>query len=139
MSKPAVLALILITVTVVAIGAVLVVNRQRIQSADDTKRFHEVRLVCDTSDVERPCRFEPNNLELSVGSTVRWVNAGEVFHTITSTESLDKRQPSGLFDQSLAGKEETFQFTFTRRGTFHYFCQPHSEFMFGTVEVVPGR
>jgi plastocyanin len=70
-----------------------------------------------------------------VGSTVRWVNGANVFHTVTSTNSLAVRRPSGLFNKSLFRRGATFQFRFTRPGTFHYYCQPHTEFMWGTVTV----
>jgi plastocyanin len=88
------------------------------------------------ADADRPCRFEPARATVRVGQTVRWVNAGDVFHTVTSTGSLDRREPSGRFDRSLAGRGESFEFRFDVPGTYAYYCRPHSEFMFGTVEVL---
>jgi plastocyanin len=69
------------------------------------------------------------------GSAVRWVNGSDDFHTVTSTASLQPRRPSGLFDHSLGRRGDRFVFTFTRPGVYHYYCQPHSEFMWGTVRV----
>jgi plastocyanin len=69
------------------------------------------------------------------GSSVRWVNGGDVFHTVTSTRSPQPRRPSGLFNHALARRGARFQFTFTRPGVYHYYCQPHSGFMSGTVRV----
>jgi plastocyanin len=66
---------------------------------------------------------------------VRWINDDGVFHTVTSTDSLDRRQPNGLFNATLATRGSAFAHTFTRPGTYHYYCQPHSEFMVGTVNV----
>jgi plastocyanin len=74
-------------------------------------------------------------LEVPVGTTVRWVNEDAVFHTVTSTATLQPRRPSGLFDRSLFRKGDTFQRTFDKAGTFHFYCQPHADFMFGTVTV----
>lgn len=96
----------------------------------------EIRTVCDSADADRPCRFEPARSTVRVGEVVRWVNAGDVFHTVTSTEALDRREPDGLFDRSLAGRGETFEFRFDVPGKYAFYCRPHSEFMFGTVEVM---
>ena len=73
---------------------------------------------------------------MPVGSAVRWTNGGDVFHTVTSTASPEPRRPSGLFDQALARRGDRFEFTFTRPGVYHYYCQPHSDFMSGAVRVV---
>jgi plastocyanin len=32
---------------------------------------------------------------------------------------------------------EAFTITFTKPGTYPYYCQPHAEFMAGVVRVVP--
>jgi plastocyanin len=40
-----------------------------------------------------------------------------------------------MFDHRFAMSGETFSFTFTRPGTYHFYCQPHSDFMFGTIQV----
>jgi len=66
---------------------------------------------------------------------VRWINDDGVFHTITSTGSLGVRRPNRLFNGTIATRGSEFRFTFTRPGTYHYYCQPHSEFMVGTVRV----
>lgn len=65
------------------------------------------------------------------------MNRDDVFHTVTSTDSLAPRRPNGLFDKALLRKGDTFEFTFTKPGTYHFYCQPHSEFMFGTITVTP--
>ncbi len=87
-------------------------------------------------NTDHPYAFAPKDLTVRVGSKVRWVNRDDVFHTVTSTASLDVRRPSGLFDKSLFRKADAFEYTFAKPGTYHYYCQPHSAFMFGTVTVV---
>lgn len=67
---------------------------------------------------------------------MRWVNRDDVFHTVTSTDSLQPRRANGLFDASFFRSGQSFEYTFTKPGTYFYFCQPHTEFMFGTVRVV---
>ena len=88
-----------------------------------------------TDDDEQPFAFDPGEVEISLGETVEWVNADDVFHTVTSTESLDELTPSGLFDVELGSEGATFEFTFEEAGTYHYYCKPHVPFMIGTVHV----
>jgi plastocyanin len=95
----------------------------------------EVRLTCDSDDPDAPCVFDPAEVTIPPGGTVRWVNAEAVFHTVTSADTLDVRTPNGLFDVVLDEQGETFSRRFPEAGTFPYYCQPHSEFMTGTVRV----
>lgn len=94
----------------------------------------EIRLV-ETGDDSEPYAFEDAEVTIEPGTTVRWVHTHDVSHTVTSTDSQEDRQPNGMFDQSLSSEGDTFEYTFDEPGTFHYFCQPHSGFMFGTVHV----
>jgi plastocyanin len=86
-------------------------------------------------DPDRPFAFRPSELTVPAGTTVRWVNNDAVFHTVTSTNSLDRKRPNGLFDRSVFARGQAVQYRFTRPGTYHYYCRPHSEFMAGTVRV----
>jgi plastocyanin len=95
----------------------------------------EVRLVPRTGDEERPFGFEPESVKISAGTTVRWVNTTEVFHTVTFSDSAKQRVSNGTFDESLFAAGATVERTFTGPGTYAYFCQPHSAFMFATIIV----
>lgn len=95
----------------------------------------DVRLSCDTGDPESPCAFRPAEVTIRVGGTVRWVNDDATYHTVTSTDRLQVRRPNGDFDAVLDATGETFERRFTEPGRFAYYCQPHTEFMFGTVAV----
>jgi plastocyanin len=86
-------------------------------------------------DPDHPFAFSPREVTVKAGQTVRWVNEDNVFHTVTSTDSLDRLRPNGLFNRSLSRRGQTFDFTFGRPGTYHYYCQPHAPFMVGTVRV----
>jgi plastocyanin len=86
-------------------------------------------------DPDRPFAFRPASVTVPAGTTVRWVNEDPVFHTVTSTASLERKRPTGLFDRSLFARNQTAEYKFTRPGTYHYYCRPHSEFMAGTVRV----
>lgn len=79
--------------------------------------------------------FEPNVTTVDPGTTVRWTLDHDVFHTVTSTDTQERRRPNDLFHQTLSSEGDTFEFTFEQSGEFHYYCQPHANFMFGTVIV----
>ncbi len=70
--------------------------------------------------------FTPANLEVPVGTTVRWVMADDEPHTVTAT---------GAFDSGVLAPGETFELTTDTVGTFAYLCLVHPE-MTGTLQVV---
>ncbi len=84
---------------------------------------------------DRPFAFSPAEVTVPAGSAVRWVNDENMFHTVTSTDSIAVRRANGLFNKSLAKKGDTFTYTFTKPGVYHYYCQPHTDFMWGEVTV----
>ncbi len=85
--------------------------------------------------LDRPFAFSPAEVTVPAGSAVRWVNDENMLHTVTSTHSIAVRRPNGLFNKSLAKKGDTFTYTFTKPGVYHYYCQPHTDFMWGEVTV----
>jgi plastocyanin len=80
--------------------------------------------------------FDPAFVRVDQGMTVRWVNGNGVFHSVTSTESLDDRSRSGAFDAQITSEGATFEWEAEGVGRQCYYCTPHARFMFGTVEVV---
>jgi plastocyanin len=75
--------------------------------------------------------FKPKSITVAPGTTVRWVNHGQERHTVTSRD--------GLFDSGPMAPGATYTYTFTRHGTFNYFCRPHEMMgMVGTVVVAAG-
>ncbi|RQH01433.1 cupredoxin domain-containing protein [Natrarchaeobius oligotrophus] len=81
--------------------------------------------------------FDPQYVRIDAGTTVRWVNADGVFHTVTSTDSIDDRSGGGeTFDETIASEGETFEWTAEDVGTQPYYCSPHAGFMYGELEVV---
>jgi plastocyanin len=65
-------------------------------------------------------------IEIVVGSTIIWTNNDAMPHTVTAT---DKSFDSGMLN---AGK--TWQHTFTKPGTYNFYCMPHP-FMKGVIVV----
>lgn len=62
-------------------------------------------------------KFTPPILTVRMGTTVTWTNRDEETHTVTSA--------TGAFGSTGLSHEETFAQTFTRPGTYQYFCALH--------------
>jgi plastocyanin len=75
--------------------------------------------------------FQPNPVQVSVGSTVTWTNNDAQPHTATSGQNAT---PDGTFDSGIMAPGATFEHTFTEAGEFPYFCLLHPN-MVGTVSV----
>jgi len=73
--------------------------------------------------------FDPADITVNVGTTVRWTNNenGQVRHTVTSGNPGDADAGS-VFDPSLT-PGQSFSFTFDEPGTYTYFCRIHSTTM----------
>jgi plastocyanin len=71
-------------------------------------------------------KFAPAALEIRPGTTVTWTNRDEETHTITSA--------TGAFASAGLGHDETFSQTFSKPGTYEYFCALHTK-MRATVVV----
>ena len=70
--------------------------------------------------------FGPQTLTVSVGTTVVWTNRDDIPHTVVSTE--------GVFKSKVRDTDEKFSYTFTKAGTYPYFCSVHPK-MTGKVVV----
>ena len=69
--------------------------------------------------------FEPAQLTVKVGATVRWMNRDDIPHTVVC---------AGKFRSKTMDTDGTFEFTFTAAGEYKYFCSLHPH-MTGTVKV----
>lgn len=76
--------------------------------------------------------YDPQALQISVGTTVIWINEDSAMHTITSGNSQEG--PNGVFDSDLIAGGESFEFTFASPGKEDYYCIVHP-WMVGSVEV----
>ncbi len=78
--------------------------------------------------------FNSKNIEVEVGSTVKWVNSSSLVHTVTSGTNGES---DGTFNSGNISPGETFSYTFNKVGEFNYFCIPHYSLgMVGKVAVV---
>jgi plastocyanin len=72
--------------------------------------------------------FKPATLIVPVGTTIVWTNRDDIPHTVVSTD--DPR----AFKSKVLDTDEKFSYTFTKAGTFPYFCSVHPK-MTGQVVV----
>jgi plastocyanin len=70
--------------------------------------------------------FGPGTLKVPVGTTVTWTNRDDIPHTVVSTDRV--------FKSKVLDTDEKFSFTFSRAGTYEYFCSVHPK-MTGKVVV----
>ena len=70
--------------------------------------------------------FGPATLTVAVGTSVTWINRDDIPHTVVSTD--------GAFKSKVLDTDEKFSFTFSKAGTFPYFCSIHPK-MTGKVIV----
>jgi len=70
--------------------------------------------------------FGPATVTVPVGTTVTWINRDDIPHTVVSTD--------GVFKSKVRDTDETFSYTFTKAGTYPYFCSVHPK-MTGKVVV----
>jgi len=71
-------------------------------------------------------KFGPESLTVPVGAIVTWTNRDDIPHTVVSTD--------GVFKSKVLDTDEKFSFTFTKAGTYDYFCSVHPK-MTGKVIV----
>jgi plastocyanin len=74
--------------------------------------------------------FQPGRIEITVGTTVAWTNDDAVQHTVTA---IDRS-----FDSGNIAPGATWQYTFTKPGTYQFFCVVHP-FMKGVVVVTEAK
>jgi len=77
--------------------------------------------------------YNPEVLEVPVGTTVSWTNRDGIEHSVTTGTPRD---PSETFDSGLFTEGESFSFAFTETGEYPYFCTRHNSIQ-GLVKVVP--
>jgi len=70
--------------------------------------------------------FTPNTLTVAAGTTVTWTNSDDIPHTVVS---VDKTFKSKVLDT-----DDKFSYTFTKPGTYSYFCSVHPK-MTGKIVV----
>jgi plastocyanin len=63
-------------------------------------------------------KFQPEELTVTVGDIVVWVNKDVVAHTATSSKA-------GIFDSKLIAPDKSWKLTVRTKGDFDYVCTYH--------------
>ena len=63
--------------------------------------------------------YEPRSVTIAPGTKVVWTNRDDVPHTATSTA-----KPKA-FDSRTLDTDQSFEFVFTKPGTYEYYCAVH--------------
>jgi plastocyanin len=77
----------------------------------------------------RNLRFEPAELSIKAGETVKWTNDDDRDHTVVSRDKESK------FKSPILHQGDTWQMTFDKAGKFPYGCRLHPR-MRGTIIVL---
>ena len=70
--------------------------------------------------------FTPASITIAAGTTVTWTNRDDIPHTVVSDEKV--------FKSKVLDTDEKFSYTFSKPGTYPYFCSVHPK-MTGKVIV----
>ena len=70
--------------------------------------------------------FSPSALTVAAGTTVTWTNRDDIPHTVVSADTV--------FKSKVLDTDEKFSYTFSKPGTYPYFCSVHPK-MTGQVIV----
>lgn len=70
--------------------------------------------------------FGPQSITVPVNTTVTWVNRDDIPHVIVSND--------GVFRSKALDTDDKYSFTFTKAGTYPYFCGIHPK-MVGKIVV----
>jgi len=76
--------------------------------------------------------YDPQVIDVTVGTTVAWENVDNTMHTATSGNP--DGGTDGVFDSDIMSAGDKFEFTFTDAGNYDYYCILHP-WMIGTVNV----
>jgi plastocyanin len=71
--------------------------------------------------------FAPTPLTIPAGTTVQWVNRDDIPHTVVSDDKT-------TFKSKALDTDENYSYTFSKPGTYTYFCSSHPK-MTGKVVV----
>jgi len=92
------------------LGSVIVAAPQRLSAADNAQS--PVAIKIDNFS------FTPQTTTVPTGTQVTWTNQDDIPHTVVSDDKT-------TFKSHALDTDEKFSFTFTKPGTYEYFCSIH--------------
>ena len=116
------------TVTTAIVATVLVLGMGTLGTGQ-TSVVASAQEKTSTTDVKIDnFSFGPAALTVKVGTTVTWTNRDDIPHTVVSTDDPQ------AFKSKVLDTDEKFSFTFSKAGTYRYFCSIHPK-MTGKIVV----
>jgi plastocyanin len=109
---------IAVLVAAIACTVVVLISNPTNARSDAKPQTAEVRVDNFT--------FGPQSLTVPVNTTVTWVNRDDIPHVIVSDD--------GVFRSKALDTDDKYSFTFTKAGTYPYFCGIHPK-MVGKIVV----
>ena len=84
--------------------------------------------IPEGAGIEQPGQlyYDPEVMQIAVGTTVVWTNNDNAIHTVTSAD--------GVFDSDIISSSDSYEYTFDTPGKWDYFCIVHP-WMSGSVDV----
>lgn len=77
--------------------------------------------------------FTPDYVDITVGDTVRWINV-QGSHNVNGARERFPQNPESFGND--IGQGWTYDYTFTKIGTYDYICDPHANLgMLGKIQV----
>lgn len=117
---------IVLAVAVVAVGGFLVISGQKSAAPTQPAVTQQTPAVVQTTNAVtiQNFAFSPATLTVPAGTTVTWTNQDSAPHQIKSD----------TFNSAQLSQGESYQFTFTTKGSFDYSCAIHPS-MTGKINV----
>lgn len=107
--------------------AVIVFAGAALSTAQAGSRGNALQAQTATAEVKVDnFSFSPATLTIAAGTTVTWTNHDDIPHTVVSDDKV--------FKSKVLDTDEKFSFTFSKPGTYPYFCSIHPK-MTGKVVV----
>ncbi len=78
--------------------------------------------------------YSPQEIRISPGTTVTWVNLDSVMHTVSFGEHGDEHGSGAGIDSGPMNYMDAWSYTFEEPGVYEYHCDPHP-YMTGKVIV----
>lgn len=111
---------------IMRIIAIIVIGVLLIPAACSTPKAPKTALIQVV--LEYPLEnWRPSIISVAAGGTVTWTNKSGSQHAVVSGE--------GLFDTQTLEPGESFNYTFTKRGTYTYHDDPYTPIGIGTIYV----
>lgn len=84
--------------------------------------------AASTGNVEmKDMQYSPATLTVAEGATVTWTNQEATGHTVTPTDKTHwGSEGSGDEFEAWLQNGQSWSFTFTKPGTYEYYCVPHA-------------